>query len=542
MPRSPQDVPDGTKARLDGRTALALLLERPTGSPPSCELFRLASTLGVRVTDYELVARAKPRAATFLGSGRLADLASRIGAIPPAAEDDEETTDTGRQATPPPKPNYDLVLVDAHLSPRQQNQLEDGLGVPVLDRTAVILNIFESRAQTREARLEVELARLRFDLPRVRQTGTGDDRRGGGGRGERGHTNVQLEKMRIRDRIATIARDLAALQQQDDARRTQRAEVWTAALVGYTNAGKSTLMRNLTGADVLAEDKLFATLGTTVRRLHPAATPPILVCDTVGFIRALPHELVASFHSTLDQAHTARLRLLIVDASDPEWRQQLACVRETLDDSEPVGNPPFVASAASNAPVRIWNNEVTLTATQPDADAADNPDHEEDDLDDVYAHVEDYENYRDVRVDDDDLEDPANAMPAPPRHRKQRRRAPDAVEIRPAVERLVFNKCDRLDDETRQELERALPDALFVSALDAESVRALRAAIIAVRDDSLDEAELDIPWSRAELMSTIRNEAHVVAEVHHADGTLVRVRGNAGDLARWSELLVATYH
>lgn len=518
MARTLHEISDAPGARLDGRRALALLHEEPVGTPPSCELFRLAHTLGVRVTGWEVVPRAKARAATFLGSGRLADLARRVGAIPPPGEDDDEGG--GRAASPPPEPNYDVVLVDAHLSPRQQVQLEDGLGVTVLDRTAVILHIFESRAQTREARLEVELARLRFDLPRVRQTGAGDDRRGGGGRGERGHTNVQLEKMRIRDRIATLTRELASLQQQDDARRTRRAEVWTAALVGYTNAGKSTLMRSLTGADVLAEDKLFATLGTTVRRIHPAATPAILVCDTVGFIRDLPHELVASFHSTLDQAHTASLRLLVVDASDTEWRAQLACVRETIDESDPAWLWETEETPPDAAPLRVRSTDAALA-----------PDRLSDGTHETVVYDERW-------LDDD----PDAEMPTLPRPRRKRRRAPEPVEIPPVDERLVFNKCDQLDDATRLALEEEFPDALFVSALDPGSVRDLRSVIVAIRDDSLAEAELDVPWSRGGLMSTIRSEAHVVDEAHHEHGTRLRVRGNADDLARWSAELAARYH
>lgn len=291
------------------------------------ELSRLADTLGIEVAGVELIKRPRRNEASFLGTGKLEELVELLQTRPQKADEDEAGVDEDR------KPIADLVLVDAQLSPRQQINLETGLGLPVLDRTAVILYIFEQRAQTRESRLEVELARLKYDLPRLRQRGSGDDRRGGGGRGGRGHTNIELEKMRIRDRLAQLNHELEELQKVDQSRREQRTELSVLALVGYTNAGKSTLMRALTGADVLAEDKLFATLGTTVRQMQPAVTPTILVSDTVGFIQDLPHELVASFKSTLDQARDATLLLVVVDASDPAWRNQMKVVHETLTET-----------------------------------------------------------------------------------------------------------------------------------------------------------------------------------------------------------------
>lgn len=289
------------------------------------ELSRLADTLGIEVVGVELIKRPRRTESSFLGAGRIEELVELLQTRPAQVEEDEEESEV--------EPIADLVLVDAQLSPRQQINLENDLNIPVLDRTAVILQIFEKRAQTRESRLEVELARLRYDLPRLRQRGTGNDRRGGGGRGGRGHTNIELEKMRIRDRVAQLTHELEDLHKLDQSRRDQRSEVSVLALVGYTNAGKSTLMRALTGADVLAEDKLFATLGTTVRQMQPAVTPTILVSDTVGFIQDLPHELVASFRSTLDQARDATLLLVVVDVSDPAWRNQMKVVYQTLTDT-----------------------------------------------------------------------------------------------------------------------------------------------------------------------------------------------------------------
>ena len=291
------------------------------------ELSRLADTLGIEVVGVELIKRPRRTESSFLGAGRIEELVELLQTRPAQVEEDQEEPELEVE------PIADLVLVDAQLSPRQQINLENDLNIPVLDRTAVILQIFEKRAQTRESRLEVELARLRYDLPRLRQRGTGNDRRGGGGRGGRGHTNIELEKMRIRDRVAQLTHELEDLQKLDRTRRDQRTDVSVLALVGYTNAGKSTLMRALTGADVLAEDKLFATLGTTVRQMQPPVTPTILVSDTVGFIQDLPHELVASFRSTLDQARDATLLLVVVDASDPAWRNQMKVVYQTLTET-----------------------------------------------------------------------------------------------------------------------------------------------------------------------------------------------------------------
>lgn len=274
------------------------------------ELEQLASGLGIRVVHTAIQKRATRTSPTLVGEGKLQELASLTGGAHVIAE---------------------MVLVDGELSPGQQRNLELALGVEVLDRTAVILRIFEQRAQTREARLEVEIARLQYETPRVRDDHAVDDREGGGGRGGKGHTNVELAKQRNRERLAELRRELAEVQVSAATRRMRRRDALRVALVGYTNAGKSSLMRALSGRDVLVEDKLFATLGTTVRSLSPETTPPILVSDTVGFIKNLPSELVASFRSTLDEAREAGLLLLVVDAADPEWREQLRVTRETLE-------------------------------------------------------------------------------------------------------------------------------------------------------------------------------------------------------------------
>jgi GTP-binding protein HflX len=232
-----------------------------------------------------------------------------------------------------PEPRAQVVLVDHDLTPTQQRNLERATGADVLDRTSVILEIFHRHAHTREARLQVEIARLKYLAPRLREGGGGGDRvRGGiGGKGA-GESALELDRRRIRDRIAELRHELAQIEGGSRTRRERRSDLPTVALVGYTNAGKSSLMRALTSTEVYVADKLFATLDTTVRRLQPPTEPPILVSDTVGFIKKLPHDLVASFRSTLDEAGDADLLLHIVDAADPAHADHIAVTREVLRD------------------------------------------------------------------------------------------------------------------------------------------------------------------------------------------------------------------
>ncbi len=223
------------------------------------------------------------------------------------------------------------MLVDQDISPSQARNLERATGVEVLDRTAVILAIFQRHARSREARLQVEIARLEYMAPRLRETGGGRDRQGGGigGRGA-GESASELDRRKVRDRVAELRQELASIEHEAGTRRQRREDINTVALVGYTNAGKSSWMRALTGSGVLVEDKLFATLGTTVRALKPETATRVLVSDTVGFIKHLPHDLVASFRSTLDEARECSLLLHIVDASDPAFQAQIDVTREVL--------------------------------------------------------------------------------------------------------------------------------------------------------------------------------------------------------------------
>src|SRR5512147_62731 len=218
----------------------------------------------------------------------------------------------------------DVVLVDHEISPSQAFNLEKEVGCEVMDRTMVILEIFHRHAASRYARAQVEIARLGYMAPRLReaakQAGPKDRARSGTGGRSGGESHGELDRRKIRDRIAELQKELDAMgseRKTQRARRQEREGLARVALVGYTNAGKSTLMRALTGSEVLVADKLFATLDTTVRTLHPESVPRVLVSDTVGFIKNLPHGLVASFKSTLDEALEATLLAHVVDASDP---------------------------------------------------------------------------------------------------------------------------------------------------------------------------------------------------------------------------------
>jgi GTP-binding protein HflX len=234
-----------------------------------------------------------------------------------------------------------MVVFDGELSPGQQRNLDSTLEAEVFDRTEVILRIFARRARTRTARLEVELARLNYEAPRARDDSALDVQAGGGGRGGKGNTNLELRKQQIRKRVAQVRQELEQETTQRHTRRTRREDTPAVALVGYTNAGKSSLMRALTGADAYVEDQLFATLGTTVRAL-PDSVPRILVADTVGFIRNLPNHLLASFRTTLDEALDADLLLHVVDAADPEWRTQIEVTRAVLDEVEASHIPSII--------------------------------------------------------------------------------------------------------------------------------------------------------------------------------------------------------
>jgi GTP-binding protein HflX len=234
-----------------------------------------------------------------------------------------------------------FVLVDHEISPSQARNLENEIGCDVLDRTMVILEIFHRHARSNAARAQVEIARLRYLAPRLREAAKlagpqGRQRSGVGGRGA-GEGAGEADRAKIRDRIAELKQEIIALDLERQVQRARRQEsqgLARVALIGYTNAGKSTLMRALTGSEVLVANKLFATLDTTVRALVPDGIPRVLVSDTVGFIKNLPHDLVASFKSTLEEAAEASLLLHVIDASDPGFERQLAVTEKVIEEIE----------------------------------------------------------------------------------------------------------------------------------------------------------------------------------------------------------------
>lgn len=346
------------------------------------ELSRLVTTLGYQVVGRVTQKRPSERAASVLGDGKLKELAewtggsgkvaasferkktkaqlkweeeeaevdadpdseigSEIGSeVDSESEEHLESTEsedpTGDHSensgglSPEQRGSAGVVIVDCDLSPSQLRNLESATGATVLDRTGVIIEIFSRHARTKAARLQVEIARLTYVAPRLRETGGGEDR-GGAGPGAKGagETALELDKRKIRDRIKELKTELSAIANEHQVRRHRREQEISVALVGYTNAGKSSLMRAMTGSEVLVADKLFATLDTTVRPLYPETRPKILLSDTVGFIKKLPHDLVASFKSTLDEANNAGLLLFVVDASDPSFRSQLKVTQAVL--------------------------------------------------------------------------------------------------------------------------------------------------------------------------------------------------------------------
>jgi GTPase len=318
------------------------------------ELKRLCQTLGFEIVGEVTQKRQGLGAATLLGEGKLVELAAWTGGTgvvpkgPPgkkkAAEEDGAKTER-LHLDAPPAPTGErratVVVIDHELSPRQLRHIEAATSEAVLDRTGVIIEIFHRHASSRPARLQVEIARLTYVAPRLRETGGGERARGGIGMRGAGESSVELDRRKIRDRISELKAELAAIDDEAKTRRARRQEAPRVALVGYTNAGKSSLMRALTGSHVLVADKLFATLDTTVRALWPETRPRILVSDTVGFIRKLPHDLVASFRSTLDEALEASLLLQIVDAADPAFRAQMQVTREVLDEIG-AGDVPWI--------------------------------------------------------------------------------------------------------------------------------------------------------------------------------------------------------
>jgi GTPase len=288
------------------------------------ELALLTDTAGSDMVGMELVRRDAPDAAWYIGSGKAEDLAALSQAL-----------------------DVDVVVFDNPLSPAQQRNLQKLFECDVVDREALILDIFAQHATSREGAIQVELALLKYRLPRLRGLGKQLSRQGAGSgianRGP-GETKLETDRRRIEIRIAKLERQLAALSKTRSTQRKsrKRSAIPQVSVVGYTNAGKSTLLNRLTSADVLAADRLFATLDSTVRKCELPDGRGILLSDTVGFIRRLPHNLVEAFRSTLEDTLEASLLLHIVDASDVDPDGQMAAVREVLGEIGAADIPELV--------------------------------------------------------------------------------------------------------------------------------------------------------------------------------------------------------
>lgn len=281
------------------------------------ELGDLAKTLGLQVVGKFTQKRSSFDSTAYMGVGKREEIRQFL--------EDQQADEV------------EFILVDHEISPSQALNLENEVGCEVMDRTVVILEIFHRNARSHAARVQVEIARLTYMAPRLREAAKragplGRQRSGTGGRGT-GQSRSQMDSRKVRDRIAELQKEIDAMEARRDTQRSRRQEqsgLEQVALVGYTNAGKSTLMRALTGSDELVANQLFATLDTKVRTLHPESVPRVLVSDTVGFIKNLPHGLVASFKSTLDEALSASLLLHVIDAGDHGFEMQIEVTDKVL--------------------------------------------------------------------------------------------------------------------------------------------------------------------------------------------------------------------
>ncbi|OQX58920.1 GTPase HflX [candidate division KSB1 bacterium 4484_219] len=284
------------------------------------ELALLADTAGAEVVGRIIQERRRIEPTTFIGKGKanfLANLVAQLGA--------------------------DLVIFDEDLSPVQVRNLENITQVKVIDRSGLILDVFARRAKSKEAKTQVELAQLRYLLPRLtRRWGHLSRQYGGIGTRGPGETQLEVDRRLVKKRISILVQDLQKIEKQRCLRRRGRRDVFKVALVGYTNSGKSTLLNALANTHVAVENRLFVTLDPTVRAVKLNAHQKILLIDTVGFIRKLPHHLVASFHSTLEEAIFADMLLMVVDISDHDFRDHIAVVRDVLSELGILGKPTLI--------------------------------------------------------------------------------------------------------------------------------------------------------------------------------------------------------
>ena len=274
------------------------------------ELELLAGTAGADVVGRTVQSRTRIDGSTFIGEGKLESIARQVRDLA-----------------------INLIIFDDDLSPAQARNIERRLEVNVIDRTELILDIFARRARTRQARIQVEIAQLRYALPRLRRLWDHLSRQAGGiGTRGPGETQLEVDRRRVRERIAKLKRELTAIDRRVVERRKQRKALFNVAIVGYTNAGKSTLLNRLAGSRVLQSSRLFSTLDSTTRRIEPPAGRPFLLTDTIGFIRKLPPHLVDSFRATLRDVREADLLLHLIDASNPRHEEHSDVVGAVLED------------------------------------------------------------------------------------------------------------------------------------------------------------------------------------------------------------------
>ena len=319
--------------------ALLIGLETAATSEADCdsslaELGRLAETAGAEVIMTVKQSRPKPDAAFFIGKGKIDEIITLIN-----------------------EKNITLVIFDDELSPSQQRNLESAIDVKVIDRTTLILDIFAQRARTLEGKLQVELAQLRYRLPRIGGQGLVLSRLGGGiGTRGPGETKLEMDKRHLRDKIHDLEKEIDKIKKQRSQQRMQRkkSNLPLVALVGYTNVGKSTLLNVLTGAEVMVADKLFATLDPTTRLVELPDKQQILLTDTVGFIQKLPHTLVDAFRATLEEVQEADVLLHVVDASNEEYEEQIKAVIAVLNELKAAEKPTlYIFNKADKLPKEL---------------------------------------------------------------------------------------------------------------------------------------------------------------------------------------------
>ncbi|MBP9708678.1 MAG: GTPase HflX [Oligoflexales bacterium] len=403
------------------------------------ELKMLVSDLGHFVEAVFIQKQNQRIVANYLGTGKINEIALLTGG--PGCIAKEANKPISRQTEIYKNDEY-IVIANDELTSGQLRNLELMLAVDVIDRTGVILKIFEHRAHTRESKLEVEAARLEYEIARFRDNHSLGDKEGGGGRASRGDSNVELAKQRARERISVIRKKLLEINSEAEQIR-QSDEIFRVALIGYTNVGKSTLMQLLTGSDVFIKDKLFATLETKIRRLSPPVNPPILVIDTVGFIDRLPHTLISSFKSTLAEARHSNLVLHVVDTADSLWHKQFELTENILCELGFKGAPKL----------------------------------------------------------------------------------------------LVFNKIDKVDELTRQNLAQQFPEAVQMNATDPSYGKLLRDKIIKFRETDLIEEELTIPYHKQHVISYFKDRIQIMDKRYGKYLVLV-VRGSDIVLAQLKSRLL----